>query len=99
MSYKQKNIRDGQVMISSGSVRECTYHFLASTVTKAQNEYRTVKGSSEILNASGIIADGETHIHVALSNPEKGGYRGHLRRGAVFCTLASLRCSGLLVRH
>ncbi len=85
---KAKNIRDGQVVISSGSVQECTYHFVASTAAKAQNEYRTVKGPSEILSASGIIADGETHIHIALSNPEKGVFGGHLEKGCRVLYLA-----------
>lgn len=85
---KAKNIRDGQVVISSGSVQECTYHFVASTAVKAQNEYRTVKGPSEILSGSGIIADGEPHIHIALSNPGKGVYGGHLEKGCRVLYLA-----------
>lgn len=85
---KGKNIRDGQVIISSGSVQDCTYHFVASTALKAQNEYRTVKGPSEILSAGGIIADGEPHIHIALSNPDKGVYGGHLEKGCRVLYLA-----------
>src|SRR3954464_442961 len=85
---KTKNIRDGQVIISSGSVQECTYHFVASTALKAQNEYKTVKGPSEILSGGGIIADGEPHIHIALSNPEKGVYGGHLEKGCRVLYLA-----------
>lgn len=85
---KAKNIRDGQVILSSGSVQECTYHFVASTALKAQNEYRTVKGPSEILSGGGIIADGEPHIHIALSNPDKGVYGGHLEKGCRVLYLA-----------
>ncbi|HEX4771535.1 MAG TPA: PPC domain-containing DNA-binding protein [Bryobacteraceae bacterium] len=85
---RSKNIRDGQVIISSGSVQECTYHFVASTALKAQNEYRTVTGPSEILSGGGIIADGEPHIHIALSNPEKGTYGGHLEKGCRVLYLA-----------
>jgi len=85
---KEKNIRDGQVIISSGSVQGCTYHYVASTAPKAQNEYRTVKGPSEILSGGGIIADGEPHIHIALSNPEKGAYGGHLEKGCRVLYLA-----------
>ncbi|MFL6446455.1 MAG: PPC domain-containing DNA-binding protein [Bryobacteraceae bacterium] len=85
---KSKSIRDGQVVISAGSVQECTYHFVASTAPKAQNEYRTVKGPSEILSGGGIIADGEPHIHIALSDPEKGVYGGHLEKGCRVLYLA-----------
>ena len=85
---KAKDIRDGQVLISSGSVDECTYHFVASTAQKAQNEYRTVEGPSEILSGGGIIADREPHIHIALSNPGKGAYGGHLEKGCRVLYLA-----------
>jgi hypothetical protein len=85
---KAKGILDGQVIISSGSTQECTYHFVASTALKAQNEYRTVKGPSEILSGGGIIADGEPHIHIALSNPDKGVYGGHLEKGCRVLYLA-----------
>jgi uncharacterized protein len=80
---KGKNIRDGQVIVTSGSVEECTYHFVASTALKAQNEYRTVKGPSEILSGGGIVADGEPHIH-----PGKGVYGGHLEKGCRVLYLA-----------
>src|SRR5690349_12798543 len=78
---KQKNIQDGQVLVTSGAVQECTYHFVTSTALKANNEYKTVKGPFEILNAGGLIADGEPHIHIALSSPEKGAFGGHLEKG------------------
>ena len=47
-----------------------------------------MKGPSEILSASGIIADGETHIHITLSNAEKGIYGGHLEKGCRVLYLA-----------
>jgi uncharacterized protein len=87
---KAKNIADGQVIISSGSVQECTYHYVTSTALKANNEYKTVKGPSEILSGGGIIADGEPHIHIALSNPEKGVYGGHLEKGCRVLYLAEI---------
>jgi len=87
---RSKAIRDGQVTISSGSVQECTYHFVTSTDLKAQDEYRTIKGPSEILSGSGIIADGEPHIHIALSNTEKGVYGGHLEKGCRVLYLAEI---------
>jgi len=77
---KTKDIRDGYVSVTSGSVQECTYHYVTSTALKAKNAYRTVKGPFEILNAGGIIADGEPHIHITLSSP-KGAFGGHLEKG------------------
>jgi predicted DNA-binding protein with PD1-like motif len=85
---KEKNIRDGQVMISSGSVQECTYHHVSSLARKAQNEYKTVKGPSEILSGGGMVADGEPHIHIVLSNLDRGVYGGHLEKGCRVLHLA-----------
>src|SRR3569833_4689166 len=43
-AIKTRKIQDGQVMITAGSVQECTYHYVASTAPKAQDEYRFVLG-------------------------------------------------------
>jgi hypothetical protein len=87
---KQKDVRDGEVLVTSGSVQDCTYHYVTSTALKAVNEYKTVKGPFEILNAGGIIADGEPHIHITLSSPEKGAFGGHLEKGCRVLYLAEL---------
>lgn len=78
---KQKGITDGQVLITAGSVQECTYHFVTSTALKPKDEYKTVKGNFEILSSGGIIANGEPHIHITLSAPDKGAFGGHLEKG------------------
>jgi len=73
---KQKNVQDGQVFVTAGSVKNCTFHYVTST---ARNAYKTVEGPVEILNAGGIIADGEPHLLITLSSPDKGAFRGHLK--------------------
>lgn len=78
---KDKGVTDGQVLVTAGSVSECTYHYVASTAQKPNDVMRTVKGPYEILNAGGIIADGEPHIHITLSDPKKGAFGGHLENG------------------
>ena len=80
-AVKQKNIQDGQVFVTAGSVQECTYHYVTSTDLQPKNAYRTVKGPFEILNAGGLIAAGEPHLHITLSSPEKGAFGGHLEKG------------------
>ena len=78
---KQKGIQDGLVIVTAGSVQECTYHYVTSTAQKPVNAYKTVKGAAEILNAGGIIASGEPHLHITLSTPAKGAFGGHLEKG------------------
>jgi uncharacterized protein len=87
---KQKNIQDGYVMVGSGSVQSCTYHYVTSTALKPVNAFKTVKGPFEILNAGGIIAAGEPHVHITLSSPEKGAFGGHLEKGCRVLYLAEV---------
>jgi hypothetical protein len=87
---QQKNIQDGYVMVGSGSVQSCTYHYVTSTALKPVNAFKTVKGPFEILNAGGIVAAGEPHIHITLSSPEKGAFGGHLERGCRVLYLAEV---------
>jgi predicted DNA-binding protein with PD1-like motif len=78
---KERQIRDGHVMVTAGSVQECTYHYVASTAVKPKDVFKTVKGPFEILGGGGIIADGQPHLHITLSDPEKGAFGGHLENG------------------
>ena len=78
---KEKDIQDGEVLVTAGSVGECTYHYVTSTEAKVKDAYKTVKGPYEILNAGGIIAAGEPHIHITLSSLGKGAFGGHLEKG------------------
>ena len=87
---KQKDIQDGEVIVSSGSVQQCTYHYVSSTDLNSKDVFKTVKGPFEILNASGLIAGGEPHIHITLSGPEKGAFGGHLEKGCQILYLAEL---------
>jgi predicted DNA-binding protein with PD1-like motif len=87
---KQKEIRDGEVLVTAGSVQECTFHYVENTEARAKNGFKTVKGPYEILNAGGIIADGEPHIHIALSSKGNGSTGGHLEKGCRVLYLAEV---------
>lgn len=78
---REKQVQDGHVAVTAGSVQECTYHYVTSAANKPKDEYKTVKGPFEILGAGGIIANGEPHLHITLSSPEKGAFGGHLEKG------------------
>ena len=54
---------------------------MRSLAPTAEQQYTTVKGPTEILNANGIIAAGEPHLHVTLSNLQRGAFGGHLEKG------------------
>lgn len=87
---RQEDIHDGFVTVSSGSVQECTYHYVTTTAERATNAYKTVKGPFEILNAGGMIANGEPHLHITLSSNAKGAFGGHLEKGCRILYLAEV---------
>jgi len=87
---KEKNIQDGEVLVTAGSVQECTFHYVISTAMKPKNAYKTVKGPYEILNAGGIIAAGEPHIHITLASLGKEAIGGHLEKGCRVLYLAEV---------
>lgn len=87
---KQKEIHDGAVFVTAGSVQDCTFHYVTSTSLKPKNEYKTVKGPFEILNAGGLIANGEPHVHITLSSLGKSAIGGHLEKGCRVLYLAEI---------
>jgi len=80
-AIKEFNIQDGAVLTGVGSVQECTYHAVKTLAAKAEDEFLTVKGPTEILNLDGIIAAGEPHLHITLANVKRGAFGGHLENG------------------
>ncbi len=80
-TIQKHKIQDGAVMTGVGSLQECTYHGVKSLAEKPEQKFTTRKGEAmEILNLNGIIAAGEPHIHMTLSNFD-GAFGGHLEKG------------------
>jgi len=80
-TIKKYNIQDGAVLTGVGSVSECTYHWVSTTGEKAVDKYTTIKGPTELLGLDGIIAAGEPHLHMTMSQPDKGAFGGHIENG------------------
>jgi uncharacterized protein len=78
---KQRKVQDGHVMVTAGSVQECTFHYVVSTDIKPKDVFKTVKGPFEILGGGGIIADGQPHLHITLSDQDRPAFGGHLEKG------------------
>ena len=87
---KQKDIREGEVLITAGAVDECTFHYNTGTGARPENVFKTVKGPYEILGGGGIIAGGEPHLHISLALADHGAVGGHLEKGCRILYLAEL---------
>jgi predicted DNA-binding protein with PD1-like motif len=79
-TIEKYHIQDGAVLTAAGSLQECTFHAVSSLAEKPEDKFMTVKGPMEILNINGLIAAGEPHLHMTLSNL-KGAFGGHLEKG------------------
>jgi uncharacterized protein len=79
-AIQAKGIQDGAVLTGVGTLQECTYHFVTSLAAKAEEEFKTVKGPMEILSITGLIAAGEPHLHITLSD-KSHVFGGHLEKG------------------
>lgn len=81
-TIRKYGIQDGAVLTAAGSLQECTFHGVTSLAAKPEQKFTTVKGEAmEILNINGIIAAGEPHLHMTLSNTKGAAFGGHLENG------------------
>lgn len=79
-AIKKHDIQDGALVSAVGSLQECTFHGVTTLEEKPRQKFTTRKGAMEILNINGIIAAGEPHFHMTLSDT-KGAFGGHLENG------------------
>ncbi len=90
---RAEGIRTGLVVSGIGTLSDCRIHqsvagYPPNLMTRHQ-EYLELKGSYEIASIQGIIADGEPHLHITLS---EGNHTvaGHLEDGCLVMTLAEV---------
>ena len=102
---RTEGIRMGLVVSGIGTLSDCRLHqaiagYPPNLMTRHQ-EYLELKGSYEIASIQGIIADGEPHLHITLSEGHET-IAGHLEEGCLVLTLAELailRAQGEPVRR
>lgn len=90
---RAERIRTGLVVSGIGTLSDCRLHqsvagYPPNLMTRHQ-EYLELKGSYEIASIQGIIAEGDPHLHITLS---EGSHTvaGHLEDGCVVMTLAEV---------
>ena len=86
---ERENITDGAVLSGIGSLKECRYHYPATTDFPADDKFVTLKEPLELLSMQGIIADGVPHIHFSISRPGQA-MGGHLEEGCKVLYLAEI---------
>lgn len=71
---QKHGIKDGAVLTAVGAMSTCTYHGVGGGK-------QTIAEPMEINSLGGVIANGEPHIHVMLTNAKRGAFGGHLENG------------------
>lgn len=91
-------VRNGAVVSGIGTLKVCRMHFIRHTDFPPADEFFTVERPLELVSVSGVIADGEPHLHIVVSCGEDEVYAGHLEEGSEVAYLAEvvvLRLDGL----
>lgn len=76
----ESGLRQAIVLGGYGTMAAYHLHWVTHNRIPTDNLFRKGDGGIEILAMSGLVVDGQPHIHVALSNPD-GGFGGHLEPG------------------
>ena len=72
---QEQGIKDGTLVCGYGTLDRCTLHMI-NTIDRfpAEEDFPSWQEYPlELVSMTGIIADGEAHIHAVVSDKEKGG--------------------------
>jgi predicted DNA-binding protein with PD1-like motif len=97
-ALKEKEIRDGVVISGIGTLKNLRMHYITGIDPPPKDEIVNIERPLELLSVSGIIADGEAHLHVVVSCKQEEMFGGHLEHGskvAYLAEIAILRCDDL----
>jgi len=87
---EKENVKDAIVVSAIGTLDEYEMHYVLTTGFPPQNKFEHWKDKPlELAHIGGIIADGEPHLHVVVSDSEKA-YAGHLEKGCRVLYLAEI---------
>jgi len=88
---REHNVQNGAVVSGIGTLKTCQMHYVTHTgFPPADRFYTLVDKPLELLSVSGLIADGEPHLHIVVSCGEKEVYAGHLEPNSAVLYLAEI---------
>jgi len=95
---REHGIRNGAVVSGIGTLKTCHMHYIQHTDFPPSDAFYRLEKPLELLSVSGIIADGEPHLHIVVSCGENEVYAGHLEPDsevAYLAEVAILQCNDL----
>ena len=73
-------LRQAIVLGGYGTLAAHRLHWVTHNRIPTENVIASAEGGIEILGMSGLVVDGEPHIHVTLAT-QQGAYGGHMEEG------------------
>ena len=95
---RERDIRNGAVLSGIGTLRTCHMHYIEHTDFPPKDCFYRLAKPLELLSVSGIIADGEPHLHIVVSCGRDEVYAGHLEPESEVAYLAEvflLKCNDM----
>ena len=95
---EQRDIRNGAVVSGIGTLKTCHMHYIEHTDFPPIDRFFRLEKPLELLSVSGLIADGEPHLHIVVSCGDSEVYAGHLEpesEVAYLAEIAILKCNDL----
>jgi predicted DNA-binding protein with PD1-like motif len=89
-ALKSQGITNGAVVSGIGTLKTCRMHFVEHTGFPPRDHIFVLNKPLELLSVSGLIADGEPHLHIVVSCGENEMYGGHLHEGSEVLYLAEI---------
>jgi len=89
-AIRKHDIRNGVVVSGIGTLRKCRMHYITHTDFPPKDEIFTLEDPLELLSVSGVIADGEPHLHAVVLHGGSETYGGHLEPGCEVAYLAEI---------
>ena len=89
-ALKKHSIKNGVVVSGIGTLKSCHLHYVTHCDFPPSNRFFTIEKPLELSSISGIIADGEPHLHVVVSYADEETYSGHLEDSSRVLYLAEV---------
>lgn len=93
-----RQVTDGVVVSGIGTLKNLRMHYILDTGFPPKDEIVDIVRPLELVSVSGVIADGQPHLHVVVSCGQEEVWAGHLEDGsevAYLAEVALLKCPDL----
>ena len=89
-AVRRCGVKSGAVISGIGTLKTCRMHYIDHVGFPPADTIFSLEKPLELLSVSGLIADGEPHLHIVVSCGSNEVYAGHLEEGSEVAYLAEI---------